>query len=151
MWQHRIFVISGLLAAVILSFTAIRSAIGLSTSKKPSPLGHFEIPTFAALIECDAHFSHQILRINNGMPAQYDTADLPLMHRNYRRLHRLMRQVGRRDGIASADQTARLRDRVRALNLETDSIAAAARNSKCSAMANMPIASKRFSQRIVGR
>ena len=151
MWQHRIFMLSGLLAAVLLSFTAVRSVIGLSTSEKPTPPRAYNIPAFEALLACDAHFSHEILRVKNKMPAHYSEADLPLLHRNYRRLHRLVRQVGRRDGIAPEEQTRRLVSRVKELNLLPTNSGAAERDARCRAMAEMPIARNRYSQRIVGR
>lgn len=125
--------------------------IGLSTSAEPTPLGEFEIPSFAALVECDAHFSHEILRIKNKLSAHNSADDLPLLHRNYRRLHRLMRQVGRRDGIPSATQTDMLRRHVNRFNSDTLAANAAARNSTCKTMAQLPIARKRQSQLIVGR
>lgn len=151
MWRHRIFLTSGCLAAILLSFTAVRSAIGLSTSEKPSPAGHYEIPPFADLLHCDAHFSYEILRIKNAMPAQNGADELQLMHRNYRRLHRLMRQVGRRDGISPTEQTDRLRRRVHQFSLEKNPATAADRNRKCRVMAEMPIVRNRYSQRIVGQ
>lgn len=151
MWQNRIFLLAGFLAAVLLASTAVRSVVGLSKSEKPTPLGTFVIPSFAALVECDAHFSHEILRIKNKLPAHNAHADLPLLHRNYRRLHRLVRQVGRRDGIAPEVQTERLRNRVRHLHAQPDTTGASARDARCRAMAEMPIARKRHSQRIVGR
>ena len=151
MWQNRIFLAAGCLAAILLAYTAVSSAVGLSTSEKPTPPGHFDIPTFAALVECDAHFSNEILRLKNNLPAHSSTEELPLLHKNYRRLHRLLRQVGRRDGIAPAEQTAQLRNRVRQLNQERDTNIGAARNTTCRAMAQMPIARERYSQQIVGR
>ncbi len=151
MLQNRIFLLAGLLAAVLLSTTLVRSVIGLGTSEKPTPLGTFAIPSFTALVECNAHFSHEILRIKNKLPAHNSTADLPLLHRNYRRLHRLVRQVGLRDGIAPEEQTERLRNRVRHLHAQSNSASASARDARCRAMAEMPIARKRHSQRIVGR
>jgi hypothetical protein len=85
------------------------------------------------------------------MPALNDTADLPLLHRNYRRLHRLMRQVGRRDGVPSATQTDMLRRHVNRFNTRADIGGAAPRDIKCKQMAELPIARKRQSQLIVGR
>lgn len=151
MWQNRIFTLAGLLTAVLLSTTFILSVAGLGTSEKPTPLGTFVIPSFAALVDCNAHFSHEILRIKNKLPAHNSSADLPLLHRNYRRLHRLVRQVGRRDGIAPEAQTDRLRRRVKQLNVQPGTTGASARDARCRAMAKMPIARKRHSQRIVGR
>ncbi len=151
MWQNRIFLLAGCLAAILLASTAVRSVVGLSTSEKPTPLGTFEIPPFAALVECNAHFSHEILRIKNNLPAHNASDDLPVLHRNYRRLHRLLRQVGRRDGIASEVQTDRLRRRVKQMNAEPGTTGAAPRDTRCRAMADLPVARKRHSQRIVGR
>ena len=151
MWQNRIFLLAGFLAAVLLASTAVRSVVGLSTSEKPTPMGIFEIPHFAALVDCNAHFSHEILRIKNNKPAHNTAVDLPLLHRNYRRLHRLVRQVGRRDGIAPEVQTERLRNRVKQLNAQPGTTGAGTRDARCRAMAKLPIARKRHSQRIVGR
>lgn len=151
MWQNRLFLFAGCLAAVLLATTAVRSVVGLSTSEKPTPLGTFEIPPFAALVECNAHFSHEILRIKNQLPAHNTAADLPILHRNYRRLHRVLRQVGRRDGIAPDVQTERLRRRVKQLNADPGTNGAAGRDRRCRAMADLPIARKRHSQRIVGQ
>ena len=150
MWRKRLYLIAGLIAAVMLSSTLVLSVIGLSTSKRPTPLGAFEIPAFVALVDCNAHFSNEILRIKNKLPAHNREADLALLHRNYRRLHRLLRQVGRRDGIAPADQTAHLRQRVKQLNAQPGTNGSAGRDARCRAMANMPIARSRHSQRIVG-
>lgn len=149
-WQRTLFLSAGLVAAILLSNALVRSVAGLSTSAKPTATRQYEVPSFASLVECNAHFSHEILRIKNKMPAHNTAADLPLMHRNYRRLHRLMRQVGRRDGIPSDTQTQRLRNRVNQLNGQAGASAAAGRDATCRAMANMPIARKRHSQRIVG-
>lgn len=151
MWQQRIFLCAGLFAALLLASTALRSVVGLSTSEKPTPPGVFEIPKFAALIRCNAHFSHEILRIKSGKPSFNGEADLPTMHRNYRRLHRLMRQVGRRDGVPPAVQTARLKQEVVALNELPGLDGAGVRDARCRSMANMPVARKRHSQRIVGQ
>lgn len=151
MWQQRIFTFAGLLAALLLTYTAVSSVVGLSTSEKPTPKGYFEIPPFASLVECNAFFSHEILRIKNDMAAHHTKADLPAMHRNYRRLHRLVRQVGRRDGIPPATQTESLRNRVRSYNDAPGTGTSPALSKKCTAMANMPIARERYSQRIVGR
>ena len=150
-WQYRIFLFAGLLAAILLTSTAVRLVAGLSTSEKPTPPRVHTIPPFAALVECNAHFSHEILRIKNHMPAHNTAADLRLLHRNYRRLHRLVRQVGRRDGIAPAEQTERLRRQVKRLNAEPGIADAAARDARCRSMANLPIARKRHSQRLVGQ
>lgn len=143
--------LSGLLAAVLLSFTAVRSVIGLSTSEKPTPPRAYKIPAFASLLACDAHFSHEILRIKNNMPAHNSEADLPVLYRNYRRLHRLVRQVGRRDGIAPEEQTQRLVEQVKQLNQLPGTTGAADRDASCRAMAALPIARNRYSQQIVGR
>lgn len=151
MWQNRLFVVSSLLTAVLLGFTAVRLVVGLSTSEKPTPLGPMAVPNFASLIECNAHFSHEILRIKNRLPAHNTKADLPLMHRNYRRLHRLLRQVGRRDGIPPRQQTEKLRVRVNQIHDNLDTSGAAARDRICRSMADLPIARKRHSQLIIGR
>jgi hypothetical protein len=151
MWQQRLFVISGLLAAVLLGTTAVRLVAGLSTSERPTSRGAFAVPAFASLVECNAHFSHEILRIKNSLPAHNNKADLPLMHRNYRRLHRLLRQVGRRDGIPPRQQTNRLRARVSQMRDNPEATGTAMRERKCRAMAELPIARKRHSQRIIGR
>ena len=151
MWQQRIFMAAGLMAAALLSYTAISSVIGLSTSEKPTPLGHFEIPAYSSLVECDAHFSHEILRIKNRMAAHNSPAELPTLHRYYRRLHRLVRQVGRRDGIAPQAQTEQLRSHVQQLHHEPVTDVTRARDTRCRAMAEMPIARKRQSQLIIGR
>ena len=151
MWQNRIFLLAGISAALLLGSTVVRSVIGLSTSQKPTPPGTFEIPTFAALVECNAHFSHEILRIKNLLPAHNTAKDLSLLHRNYRRLHRLLRQVGRRDLIPPQVQSKKLRDRVNQLNQTRGTAGAATRDLACRAMADLPIARKRHSQRIVGR
>jgi hypothetical protein len=150
-WQGRAFLVAGIIAAVILTNTAIRTVAGLSAPAQPSPLIKYEIPSFADLVECDAHFSHEILRIKNKMPALNDTEDLPLLHRNYRRLHRLLRQVGRRDGVPSAVQTEMLRRHVNRFNTKAATGDAAPRDNKCKQMAELPIARKRQSQLIVGR
>lgn len=150
-WQNRLFLIAGLAAAVLLASTAVRSVVGLATSHTPTPVGDLVIPAFADLVACNAHFSHEILRIKNRMPAHNARADLPLLHRNYRRLHRLMRQVGRRDRIAPAVQSERLRRQVNLLNTRPGTTGAARRDARCRAMAEMPIARRRNSQRIVGR
>jgi hypothetical protein len=149
-WQGHVFLCAGIVAAILLANAAVRSVVGLSSAEKPTPMATIDIPSFSALIDCNAHFSHEILRIKNKLPAHNTTAELPLLHRNYRRLHRLMRQVGRRDDIASAIQTDRLRRRVRQLNQFPGKQGAAARDYKCRAMAKLPIASKRHSQRILG-
>lgn len=150
-WQNRLFLGAGLVAAVLLASTAVRSVVGLATSHKPTPVGELVIPPFADLVACNAHFSHEILRIKNRMPAHNAAADLPLLHRNYRRLHRLMRQVGRRDGIAPEVQSQRLRRQVNRLNARPGTAGADSRDAQCRAMAEMPIARRRNSQRIVGR
>lgn len=151
MWQNRLFVVSSLLTAVLLGFTAVRLVVGLSTSEKPTPLGPMAVPNFASLIECNAHFSDEILRIKNRLPGHNTKTDLPLMHRNYRRLHRLLRQVGRRDGIPPRQQTEKLRVRVNQIHDNLDTSGAAARDRICRSMADLPIARKRHSQLIIGR
>ena len=150
-WQSKLFLSAGLVAAILLANAAAQFVIGLSASEGPAPRVDYEIPAFASLVECDAHFRHEILRLGSRLPAHNSADDLPLMHRNYRRLNRLLRQVGRRDGIPSATQTELLRVRVQQLNAERGTAGAAERDRRCRAMANLPIARKRDSQLIVGR
>jgi len=149
--QSRAFLAAGMLAAVLVSVMVVRSVIGLGTSQKPTSLRHYEIPRFDELVACDAHYSHEILRIKNNLPAHNTKHDLARLHRDYRRLHRLLRQVGRRDGIAASAQSAQLRARVKLLNQESGTKGAAIRDARCRAMANMPIARSRKSQLIVGQ
>src|SRR6056297_3591761 len=47
------------------------------------------------LLHCNAHVGDEILRLKNGEEAINTRAALPRLHRDYRRLHRLLRQVGR--------------------------------------------------------
>lgn len=150
-WQGFLFLTAGLVAAILLANAAVRSAVGLSSSAKPAATASLEIPKFAELLECNAHFSHEIQRITNKLPAQTARTNLPLLHRNYRRLYRIMRQVGRRDGIAPQEQTSRLRLRVNQLHSQQHAAGAAIRQKRCLAMAELPIASKRNSQRFIGR
>ncbi|MBU2533975.1 MAG: hypothetical protein KKB37_14635 [Alphaproteobacteria bacterium] len=152
MWQNRLFLLAGALAAVMLGMTAFRSFVGLATvAPVAAPLIDYKIPAFRELVECDAHFSNTILQINSGSIPKPDSEAMTLLHRNYRRLHRLMRQVCRRDGIAPEEQTSQLRQRVNQLHNETDTVSATQRDRHCRAMAAMPIARSRHSQRIVGR
>lgn len=151
-WQGCLFLSAGLIAAVVLGNAAIRSAVGLSSAQRSGAVSTtpLVIPSFAELLECNAHFNHEILRIKNQLPAQSSEADLPLLHRNYRRLYRILRQVGRRDGIAPAKQTDRLRRRVNQLHIAEPGAGDVNRHQRCLSMAELPIARKRNSQRLIG-
>lgn len=147
----RLLLVAGIAAAVLISMTAYRLVVGLGTSEKPTPLAQHYVPSFSALVSCNAHVSHEILRIKNKMPAHNGRSELRRLHRDYRRLHRLMRQVGRRRGIASERQTERLRTEVKRLNEMPGTAGASARDARCRAMAQLPIARKRHSQLMIGQ
>ncbi len=151
-WRGRVFALSGLVAALLLGSLAVRLVVGLASAPPPAAPRTYEIPPFAALLECNAHFSVRIVTLKQSARGD-DGAELVRLHRNYRRLHRLMRQVGRRAGIEAGAQSERLRRRIGELAAAAgqDSTVAGQREHDCTAMAELPIARRRSSQLVVGR
>lgn len=151
-WRRVLFLALGLIAAVLLTLALVNSVAGLATAPKPLPEAGFDIPAYATLLNCNAHVGDEILRLKNGEAAVNTRAALSRLHRDYRRLHRLLRQVGRRDGIPPTAQTKDLRTTVNALHdAPATKSAAHERDQRCQALAQSRIARKRISQTIVGR
>lgn len=145
----RWLLLAGIAAAILISMTAFRLVVGLGTFERPAQVAVSHVPPFSALVSCNAHVSHEILRIKNKLPSHNGRSELRRLHRDYRRLHRLMRQVGRREGIVSEQQTQRLRTEVKRLNEISGTTGASARDARCRAMAQLPIARKRYSQPMI--
>ncbi len=144
----RQWIIAGLLVAV--PFVGIvMAALALATgllfgNPKPEAKRTYKVPAFADLLTCTAAFSSQVIWLKS-VAHESRTERLEASHRSYRRLHRLMRQVGRRDGIDSVRQTALLKRAVNALPHGPDVA------PRCREMAALPIARRRLSQIEIGQ
>ena len=130
--------VGGVMAVVAVAFGAL-----VGSQPEPTPR-KYAVPPYANLLTCTAAFSSQVIYLKS-VAGDVGTRRLKVAHRNYRRLHRLMRQVGRRDGIEPDRQSAMLRTAV------GEAPRSVSVSPACAAIAALPIARRRLSQIEIGR